>query len=105
MNEYNECENERFSLLQLEKDVNNYQFYRKKYNEHRNKTNNIFLWLFKKKYEKKKIKYYNEYVKSTLLLENNYRKVNIYTKFHEQIEYQYAYPLPSAPSAVVLMKE
>lgn len=48
MNEYNECENERFSLLQLEKDVNNYQFYRKKYNEHRNKTNNIFLWLFKK---------------------------------------------------------
>lgn len=63
-----------------------------------------YFYGYLKKYEKKKIKYYNEYVKSTLLLENNYRKVNIYTKFHQQIEYQDAYPIPSAPSAVVLMK-
>ena len=77
----------RFSVLLLEKDVLEYNHFKAKYEEFDalSKTT-IRGFFYKNYYKEQKILWYNKYIKKMSYLEKRYRKTNIYTKFHEQIE-------------------
>jgi len=81
-------EKERFSVLQLERDVIEYCKYRDKYNFYNYRMNTIGNWFFLSTYYKKKVdKYYNLYIYSLSRLEKKYRHINIYTNYHQNLEY------------------
>jgi len=81
MNDY-----DRFSVMLLEKDVLEYHYFKKKYNEYDNKTKSKWRWLWKNHNEKMKIKWYNKYLSKMNFLEKAYRKDNIYTRYHYELE-------------------
>ena len=76
----------RFSILQLEKDVLEYIFYKERYQEIENKIKTCYGYIFKKYYTEKKTKYYLLYINKMKYLEENYRKTKIYTDYHRQLE-------------------
>jgi len=80
--------NNRFSILTLEKDVTEYCYYKTKYNEYATKSKSTWHYFSRSKNEKLKIEYYTKYIAKLHYLEKNYRKNNIYTNYHRQIENQ-----------------
>ena len=93
--------NYRFSILQLEKDVLDYVYYKNKYyiyvNKNKNKWSsfNILNIVNSKTNLEKEQYYYKLYISKMKKLEENYRKTNIYTKYHAQLE--------NVPEALVIM--
>lgn len=85
--------NNRFSVMLLEKDVLEYHNYKTKYNEYYEKCANCSI-KEKEELEKKKKYWYNRYIKKMKYLEENYRKTNVYTQYHAQLENGY---LPQDP--------
>ena len=83
-------EDKRFSIVNLEKDVNEYMNYRSKYYFYNNKLKKPFI-IRRRTYKKKEKQYYNLYIKKMKYLEETYRRTNNYTKYHAQLE-----KLPSA---------
>lgn len=83
-------EDKRFSIVNLEKDVNEYMNYRSKYYFYNNKLKKSFI-LRRRTYIKKEKYYYNLYINKMKYLEETYRRTNNYTKYHAQLE-----KLPSA---------
>ena len=83
-------EDKRFSIVNLEKDVNEYMNYRSKYYFYNNKLKKSFI-LRRRTYKKKEKYYYNLYINKMKYLEETYRRTNNYTKYHAQLE-----KLPSA---------
>ena len=86
-------QNNRFSVFLLEKDVLEYHDYKVKYNS----FNNLFMNC--KSYEKKDLEikknyWYKKYINKMKYLEENYRKTNVYTRYHAQLEGGY---LPNDP--------
>ena len=77
---------ERFSILQLEKDVLEYILYKEKYQYLETKLRTCYGNMFKKHYTEKKNKYYLLYINKMKYLEENYRKTKIYTDYHRQLE-------------------
>lgn len=77
--------NNRFSVMLLEKDVLEYHNYKTKYNEYYEKCANC-SFKEKEELEKKKKYWYNRYIKKMKYLEENYRKTNVYTQYHAQLE-------------------
>ena len=77
--------NNRFSVMLLEKDVLEYNNYKTKYNEYYEKCANC-SFKEKEELEKKKKYWYNRYIKKMKYLEENYRKTNVYTQYHAQLE-------------------
>ena len=86
----------RFSLLQLEKDILKYVEYRKKYQYFDNKLSEISSQEEKAMNKENREYWYNKYIKKMAYLEQSYRKTNIYTNYHRQLETPY-YNLPQAP--------
>ena len=98
-------DNNRFSILKLEKDVLEYHQYKIKFNEYNNKLKSSCLYY--SHYNRKKDFYYNKYINKMKYLENNYRLIHNYTQFHRQLENNYyddipvvATAIPSAPPAI-----
>jgi len=83
-------EDKRFSIVNLEKDVNEYMNYRSKYYFYNNKLKKPFI-IRRRTYKKKEKQYYKLYIKKMKYLEETYRRTNNYTKYHAQLE-----KLPSA---------
>ena len=83
-------EDKRFSIVSLEKDVNEYMNYRSKYYFYNKKLKKPFI-IRRRIYKKKEKQYYNLYIKKMKYLEETYRRTNNYTKYHAQLE-----KLPSA---------
>jgi hypothetical protein len=83
-------EDKRFSIVNLEKDVNEYMNYRSKYYFYNKKLKKPFI-IRRRTYKKKEKQYYNLYIKKMKYLEETYRRTNNYTKYHAQLE-----KLPSA---------
>ena len=83
-------EDKRFSIVNLEKDVNEYMNYRSKYYFYNNKLKKPFI-IRRRTYKKKEKQYYNLYINKMKYLEETYRRTNNYTKYHAQLE-----KLPSA---------
>jgi hypothetical protein len=83
-------EDKRFSIINLEKDVNEYMNYRSKYYFYNNKLKKHFI-IRRRTYKKKEKQYYKLYIKKMKYLEETYRRTNNYTKYHAQLE-----KLPSA---------
>ena len=77
--------NNRFSVMLLEKDVLEYHNYKTKYNEYYEKCANC-SFKEKEELEKKKKYWYNRYIKKMKYLEENYRKTNVYTQYHAQLD-------------------
>ena len=84
----------RFSVLVLERDVMMYRKYKIRYNFYYDKykrmcTNlreaNVTLQE-KEKTRKEMEKFYDLYISKLRYLETNYRRTNIYTRYHEQLE-------------------
>ena len=94
----------RFSLLQLEKDVLKYVEYRKKYQYFDNKLGEVSSQEEKAMNKENRDYWYNKYIKKMAYLERSYRRTNVYTDYHRQLENpnynngSYAEHLPSAPS-------
>ena len=80
-----ENNNNRFSVMLLEKDVLEYHNYKNKYNEFYEKCQ-LCSFEQKEDFEKKKNYWYKRYIKKMRYLEENYRKTHIYTKYHAQLE-------------------
>jgi len=80
----------RFSVFVLEKDVLEYNHFKAKYEEFDalSKTK-IKGFLYKNYYKDQKMFWYNKYIKKMSFLEKRYRKTNVYTKYHEQMETPY----------------
>lgn len=80
----------RFSVFVLEKDVLEYNHFKAKYEEFDalSKTK-IKGFLYKNYYKDQKMFWYNKYIKKMSYLEKRYRKTNVYTKYHEQMETPY----------------
>lgn len=101
----------RFSLLQLEKDVLKYVEYRKKYQYFDNKLSEVGSQEEKAMNKENRDYWYNKYIKKMAYLERSYRRTNVYTDYHRQLENPYynlpqvpthdVGPLPSAPPAPV----
>ena len=98
----------RFSLLQLEKDVLKYIEYRKKYQYFDNKLSEISSQEEKAMNKENRDYWYNKYISKMAYLERSYRRTNVYTNYHRQLENQYQNynnlpevpthnPLPTAP--------
>jgi hypothetical protein len=80
-------ENNRFSILILEKDVLEYNYYKTKYNEFESITKVRWYNIFNKKQkQEEKMYWYNKYIGKMKYIEENYRKTNIYTQYHSNIE-------------------
>jgi hypothetical protein len=80
----------RFSVMLLEKEVLEYNHFKTNYEEFKRLSNTTIKgFLFKNYYKEQKLFWYNKYIKRMSYLETRYRKTNIYTKFHEQIETPY----------------
>jgi len=75
----------RFSIVILEKDVLEYHNYKLKYN----KYYDLFMNANYENKESLRIKrdyWYNKYINKMQYLEKNYRKTNIYTDYHRELE-------------------
>ena len=77
---------DRFSVLHLEKDVLQYVENKKKFNEYELKTRQWYRCCYRRKDANKKARYYLKYIQSMRKLEKKYRHVNIYTKYHRELE-------------------
>ena len=77
---------DRFSVLYLEKDVLQYVENKKKFNEYERKTRQWWRGCCRRKDANKKARYYLKYIQNMRNLERKYRHVNVYTKYHEQLE-------------------
>jgi hypothetical protein len=85
--ENNNMENNRFSILILEKDVLEYNYYKTKYNEFESITKPRWYNIFNtKQKQEEKMYWYNKYIGKMKYIEENYRKTNIYTQYHSNIE-------------------
>ena len=98
----------RFSLLQLEKDVLKYVECRKKYQYFDNKLSVISSQEEKAINKENRDYWYNKYINKMAYLERSYRRTNVYTNYHRQLENQCLNynnlpevpthnPLPTAP--------
>jgi hypothetical protein len=94
----------RFSILILEKDVLEYNHFKNKFYEYDSNLKKCHRFLFRKYDQNLKMKFYEKYINKLKFLEKNYRKTQIYTKYHEDIEYPHnrikpvnAYPVHSLP--------
>lgn len=79
-------ERERFSILQLERDVLEYIESRDNYREHEQKSRSTLHYFQRKFHTQQKHYWYKKYIRNMHFLEKNYRKTNIYTSYHEQLE-------------------
>lgn len=77
--------NNRFSVFLLEKDVLEYHNAKNKYNEYDEQYHSCPIEL-KDEYKQKKSYWYKKYISKMKYLEENYRKTNIYTPYHSQLE-------------------
>ena len=99
----------RFSVLLLEKDVLAYVNAKDKYNEYDEKYHNCTPDIRDELKEKKDF-WYRKYISKMKYLEENYRKTNIYTRYHSQLEEGYVpknvnnynYELPPLAHAQVI---
>ena len=82
----------RFSIVLLEKDILEYREYKEKFNKYEYKLKTWLALIYKSNYERKRNLYYNKYIKKTRYLERKYRCNNIYTKYHSQLEGNDALP-------------
>jgi len=80
--------NNRFSVFLLEKDVLEYHNAKNKYNEYDEQYHSCPMEL-KDEYKQKKSYWYKKYISKMKYLEENYRKTNIYTPYHSQLEQGY----------------
>ncbi len=94
----------RFSLLQLEKDVLKYVEYRKKYKYFDNKYKYFDNKLSDSGSQEEKAMnkenrdyWYNKYIKKMAYIERSYRRTNVYTAYHRQLENP-CYNLPQVPT-------
>jgi hypothetical protein len=78
--------NNRFSIYLLEKDVLEYVNAKNKYNEYNEKYNSCSDE-FRQEYKQKKNYWYKKYISKMKYLEENYRKTNVYTSYHSQLEH------------------
>ena len=69
---------ERFSILQLEKDVLEYILYKEKYQYLETKLHTCYGNMFKKYYKEKKDRYYLLYINKMKYLEENYNSYYLY---------------------------
>lgn len=84
----------RFSVLVLERDVMMYRKYKIRYNFYYDKYKRMCTNLReanatlqeKEKTRKEMEKFYDLYISKLRYLETNYRRTNIYTRYHEQLE-------------------
>lgn len=77
----------RFSVLILEKDVLEYNHFKKNYQKFEKLLNSkIRGYFYKQYYQEKKMYWYNKYIQKMRFLEKNYRTTNIYTNYHKQLE-------------------
>ena len=97
--------NDRFSILKLERDVCQYIEFKNYYEKYQEKFNNSFF--YKNYYKEKKDYWYNKYITKMKYLEDNYRYINNYTDFHRQLENNcydntpvIATVIPSAPPII-----
>jgi len=93
--ENNNNNSNRFSIMLLEKDVLEYHNFKNKYNEFDQKCANC-SFEEKEDLEKKKKYWYKRYMGRMKYLEENYRKTNVYTRYHAQLEN----PTHSAPTSI-----
>lgn len=110
-------DNNRFSILILEKDVMEYNYYKTKFNEYSEKAKSKWYYFSRTKNEKLKMEFYTKYIAKMRYLETHYRTNNIYTDYHRQLENQTLHhaevqpvepiiatlvepPLPSAPADI-----
>lgn len=80
--------NNRFSIMILEKDVLEYHNFKNKFKEFERLCSNC-SYKEREELEKKKKYWYNRYIKKMKYLEENYRKTNVYTRYHAQLESGY----------------
>ena len=84
----------RFSVLVLERDVmmyrkykNRYNFYYEKYQRMSNNLQEANVTLQEREKVRQEMeKWYDRYISKLRYLETNYRRTNIYTRYHEQLE-------------------
>ena len=80
---------DRFSIVVLEKDVLEYNYFKTKFKKYEYKLN-TFCGKMRKNYNNgRKMFYYNKYIKKMKYLEENYRKTHVYTDYHKQLETPY----------------
>jgi hypothetical protein len=80
----------RFSVFVLEKDVLEYNHFKAKYEEFdRLSKTKIRGFFYKNYYKDQKMFWYNKYIKKMSYIESRYRKTNIYTDYHKQLETPY----------------
>ncbi len=91
---------DRFSVLNLEKDVLEYTHYKKKFREYEQKVNSRWHYFSKKRNEEEKMKWYNKYISKMNYLEKTYRKNKIYTKYHAELEQPYLREEPVVATVV-----
>lgn len=88
--------NDRFSVLLLEKDVLEYHNYKLKYNDYEQQLRNCHHRI-REDIKTKRDYYYKKYISKMKYLEENYRKTNIYTRYHAQLESGYKPQNPVRP--------
>ena len=81
-------DNNRFSVFLLEKDVLEYHNAKNKYNEYDEQYHSCTIES-KDEYKQKKSYWYKKYISKMKYLEENYRKTNVYTQYHSQLEHGY----------------
>ena len=87
---------DRFSVLLLEKDVLEYHNYKLKYNDYEQQLRNCHHRI-REDIKTKRDYYYKKYISKMKYLEENYRKTNIYTRYHAQLESGYKPQNPVRP--------
>ena len=87
---------DRFSVLLLEKDVLEYHNYKLKYNEYDERLHHCHPRT-RDDVKTKRDYYYKKYISKMKYLEENYRKTNIYTRYHAQLESGYRPQDPVRP--------
>ena len=87
---------DRFSVLLLEKDVLEYHNYKLKYNEYDERLHHCHPRT-RDDVKTKRDYYYKKYISKMKYLEENYRKTNIYTRYHAQLESGYKPQDPIKP--------
>lgn len=79
-------DSKRFSVVVLEKDVLEYNYYKTQYH---NMEQMLKSWrgkFFRNHYTSQKMYFYNKYIMKMKYLEDHYRKTNVYTDYHRQLE-------------------
>ena len=79
-------DNDRFSIMILEQDVLEYHKYKTKYNEYYELHSRSIPGTEKEQLKETRDYYYTKYINKMKYLERNYRKTNIYTNYHQQLE-------------------